>query len=390
MPSNKSRQAVSINIEIITNPSAKYDPEGTAGIINVITKKNSLNGLSGLVNGVVGNYENYGGDFLINWRTNKFNVYAGADYNHRNYPGSREEKNQTIVNDTTYFLNSFGEGKSFRNTKSARTGFDLFLSDATVLSAGVRFGDQKRDRTNIQNYEEYYTVGGNETEPYEYSGENSFIREGNFYSLNFSLDHKFQKEGHQLKFEGYYSDDEMDENTLTSEFAGATQVDGKIADGLEKETELRLKADYTLPINEKYKLEAGWQTDIEKENAENVTSFWINNGWVVQNQYSYSSSSQKNIHAGYVTLAAELNRWGVQAGFRAELTDRSIAKIGPGEEFTLNRWITSPPFIRRTSLPTTCKPWLVIPVGSTAQGVISWNPMKFIGMPITSGSGIQI
>ncbi len=68
------------NIEIITNPSAKYDPDGLAGIINVITKKRALDGFSGLVNASVGTGDKYRGDFLINYKNDKFSAFLGADY----------------------------------------------------------------------------------------------------------------------------------------------------------------------------------------------------------------------------------------------------------------------------------------------------------------------
>ena len=73
------------NIEIITNPSAKYEPDGNSGIINLITKKNSMNGFSGIVNGSIGTRDKYRGDFTLNYRTEKWNATIGADW--------RDEKN---------------------------------------------------------------------------------------------------------------------------------------------------------------------------------------------------------------------------------------------------------------------------------------------------------
>ena len=68
------------NIEIITNPSAKYDPEGTSGILNIITKKNTMNGINGMVNTSAGVNNKYSSDVLLNYRTSNFNIYAGGNY----------------------------------------------------------------------------------------------------------------------------------------------------------------------------------------------------------------------------------------------------------------------------------------------------------------------
>jgi outer membrane cobalamin receptor len=73
-------------IELITNPSAKYDPEGTAGIINIILKKNTNLGLNGIVNANAGMHESYGGDFLINYQADRIKTNLGFDYNRRYIP----------------------------------------------------------------------------------------------------------------------------------------------------------------------------------------------------------------------------------------------------------------------------------------------------------------
>ena len=76
------------NIEIITNPSAKFDPDGTSGIINILMKKNKLSGLSGNVSMNLGEDERYGGNVLLNYRNSKYNAYISFDYNNRPHPGT--------------------------------------------------------------------------------------------------------------------------------------------------------------------------------------------------------------------------------------------------------------------------------------------------------------
>ena len=115
-PSDALRQIPSSsieNIEIITNPSVKYEPDGATGIINIITKKNRLDGLSGIANVNVGTYDQYGGDFQLSYRMNKINFIFGANYNKRGRPGYMTSERTTLSNDTTFFVGSSGYFSSF-------------------------------------------------------------------------------------------------------------------------------------------------------------------------------------------------------------------------------------------------------------------------------------
>ena len=126
------------NIEIITNPSVKFDPDGTAGIINVITKKNKLKGINGIANLNIGLDEKYGGDILLNFRKKKINFFVGADYNDRQYPGFEfSERRTTSNNITTYTLS---DGTSIRkgNRWSIRSGISIDLDTNKILSFDVR------------------------------------------------------------------------------------------------------------------------------------------------------------------------------------------------------------------------------------------------------------
>ncbi|HQB79417.1 MAG TPA: carboxypeptidase regulatory-like domain-containing protein, partial [Tenuifilaceae bacterium] len=91
------------NIEIITNPSAKFDPDGVAGIINIIMKKNRLQGVSGIANINVGTQNQYGADVLLTYRKEKFNYFLGVDYNNRGRFGESTTKNETTKDDTTRY-----------------------------------------------------------------------------------------------------------------------------------------------------------------------------------------------------------------------------------------------------------------------------------------------
>ncbi|MCL3782012.1 TonB-dependent receptor [Prolixibacteraceae bacterium JC049] len=323
------------DIEIITNPSAKYNPEGTAGIINIITKKSKLAGINGIVNTTIGNHENYGVDFLVNYKTKKFNLFTGANYNDRNFPGERTIESRTLFDGVENYVRSEGDGSFNRTTKSWKFGFDYFLSPKTTFSTSVTTGSRSMKRADELNYKEW-TIPASETN--EYIGGSEFGRSGDFVKANAALIHNFQKEGHKLELDAQFSTDTQDESSISTQEQNNVINNGQQTVGVEEDDEWRLKLDYSLPINETTKLEAGWQSRLEKEDGDNVYSLYENDGWKVNDQFSYKTESKSNVHAAYSTFSTEFGKFGIQAGLRAELTDRSIKNVDNNQSFDLNRW----------------------------------------------------
>ncbi|MCW8806351.1 MAG: TonB-dependent receptor, partial [Ignavibacteriaceae bacterium] len=138
-------------IELITNPTAKYDAEGTSGIINIILKKNLGHGWNGIVNGNAGMYDTYGGSVLFNYQDG-FKLNFGLDYSQRHFPGDQTQNNIYFLQTDTSIINSAGEINRGRTAFEGRAGVEFSLSDNDQLNFGFRGGKRKGARTSNLNY----------------------------------------------------------------------------------------------------------------------------------------------------------------------------------------------------------------------------------------------
>jgi outer membrane receptor protein involved in Fe transport len=195
------------NIEVITAPSAKYDPEGKAGIINIITKAGAADGLFLQVNTKIGlpsieDYDNpenaprYGGDFTLNYNKNKWNVSAGASYIRNDIAGRREGDVYTIIDDTKHQFPSDGE-RSFDETNfSGRFTLGYTPNKKNSLNVGFFGGKRNKERLADLNYNNNATSIINPTDPpmYElkYYNHNLRIRRGDFVLGSVDYKHIFE------------------------------------------------------------------------------------------------------------------------------------------------------------------------------------------------------
>jgi outer membrane receptor protein involved in Fe transport len=326
------------NIEIITNPSAKYDPDGTSGIINIIMKKSRSEGINGIINLNTGLNEKYGADFLLYCRLNGYNLYLGADYNDRNSPGEGRNENQTIQNGTTSYLFSDGETGRGRKFYSVRSGIEMTLNSRNFLNLGLRYGYRSGKRTSEYNYDEW-TVPGNIH--YLYKSDEESERSGEFISGNIDYIHKFLNNGHELFGQLIIQKRDSDEESVNK----LLDDNGIITNGQKTfefgpSRRIRSKLEYILPINEKTKFEAGYQNriGISEDNTRFLEYDSIQSQYIEDSQFSNSIEYKRDIHSVYSLYAAERGSIGYQVGLRGEYTYRLIESVITSEVFSLNRW----------------------------------------------------
>jgi hypothetical protein len=326
------------NIEIITNPSAKYDPEGVSGIINIITKKKKSRGESGIINLNAGLIKRYGGDFLLNHRRTNFNVYFGVDYNKRVYPGTFQAESRTFIYDTTSFIYSSGSSRWGRTFFGLRGGIDLNLSNNDVWGLALRYGGRAMKRFSELDFDEWTEPGGIHN---LYISEGNSKNGGDFYSANMDYCHTFEKKGHEISGQLNFSRRGGDEESTTE----LLDMDGLITSGQQSteggpSTRLRIRLDYSLPLSGKNQFEAGYQSRFSR--SEEITTMHDYNPtlgeYEFKSDYSHTVEYNRYIQSLFATYLGELGRFGYQGGIRGEYTYRFIELMGENESFSIDRW----------------------------------------------------
>ncbi len=326
------------NIEIITNPSAKYNPDGTSGIINIITKKNKLQGLSGTANLNFGNYNRYGGGFLLNYTKKKWSLFIAADRNYSEDPEYNYSERITQSNDTTYFNRSHGDELDKRDFWVVRGGLGYTITDNDFLNFEFNVGRYSRSSSSVLDYEEGIEPIGSLT---EYTSDEYGSRAGNFYSFNGSFQHNFNGAGNNIVAQVQYRSrdgKEFSTNQLLDMNDEITSGQINTEDGPGAEWQLNL--DYTNKITENSKLEAGYQSRISKS-ADATELYWYNpnNGdYEKQPEFSNDTDYSRDIHSIYGIYAGEQGKFGYQLGLRGEYTYRVIKTASIPDDFTIDRF----------------------------------------------------
>lgn len=331
-------------IEIITNPSVKFDPDGSAGIINVLMKKQFRDGMNGVVNASGSTNGSYSGDFLINYRKKKINWFVGADYRERGFSGESTVDRITYGEDTTYYYNSDSDRSRNRDGYSLQGGFDYDINRRNTISLSGKVGHYEFGRLNDSKII-------SSTDPISQTeflkNKNDFDRQGDYYrgTLNYTLD--LDDNGQRLMVMAYYSDGDDDELEIQDDYltdADFNIIDSEVVDQIrateeESEQDMRFKADYTLPFSDESVLEAGFQSRIKREESSYIYTYFDNdlNEWVNDAMYSNDFNLKRDIHSAYTTYGGTIGIIGVQAGMRFEYTDRTIDNSF-GEEYVVNRW----------------------------------------------------
>lgn len=293
-------------IELITNPSAKYNPEGMSGIINIVLHKNANDGFNGSANSGVtfGRTPKYNGSVDMNYRKGKLNFFSNIGGN-----GGKYFNDGQIDRTDNYASNNIF--KVMNNNKSVlgKVGFDYYINDFNTLSVytNQNYGTGTARINNTLLYPA--TSASNDINLVSnLDGDNK----NNAYNLAFK--HKFEKEGHTLDFEGNFNDvKETQYVDYVSTTTGASPVYYNDA-VIDNRKNVTANLDYVNPLNDKTTLEAGAEARVIRTDNDYNTSRTLANPALNNSVYSYDM----DIYSAYATFGQKFSKISYQLGLRAE------------------------------------------------------------------------
>lgn len=315
------------SVEVITNPSAKYDAEGQSGIINIVLKRNKKLGLNGNIGLTAGNRDNYNGNASVSFQNNKVNLYANYGYRYGNRPGNG-------FNNITYkkpelqgglaFVDQTTSSTGLDKSHNAKAGIDYYLTSKDILSLSGGFNNRSQTEGDLTMIYKY----GSQRNPLDFgSRDNSSSGSGNSYDLNFDYSHKFITQGEELTFNFGYSTGDNDRfqefNTTVYSRAGipvSEQVGllRNINNG--DNSNYNIQADYTLPLGKTGKVETGYRSQIRYSDNYTQALEFNNNTGMYDEDYALSNlfNSKDQVHALYLNYQNQYKDFGYQVGLRAE------------------------------------------------------------------------
>ena len=319
-------------VEVITNPSVRYDAEGSAGIINIILKKDKRQGFNGAVNIRGGFPWQYGASLTANYRLKRWNLFASYGFNRRSNIGGGVNQTKRFNleenGDTTFYqlTDQTTERRMRRMGHNVRVGADYYITDNDIVSAAFvyRYGNLETHPV-VKYYDEYPLLG---TSSYDERAED-YEEKDPMYEVTLDYDKKFVREGRSLKANvRFFTNTETSSSDIT-EMVYPNQNKEVVLSELYQKTgndqnmrNLQASIDYVHPFLTKAQWEIGGK--YTNRNINSLSEVTEKDSLGVYNplsDYCYDYEYSEQVAALYTSLGNDWGRWSGQVGVRAEMTN---------------------------------------------------------------------
>ena len=309
-------------VEVVTSPSARYDAEGTAGILNIILRKGVATGLNGSINATIGDPTQYRIASNINFRTKKVNLFTNLGYRNSSGPGNFLTNLSTFENESINSLRI--EDRNFernRNGYNINVGLEYFLSKESSITGTYFFRDS--DNKNLSNnIIRVFDIN----DILEFSDtriqDEDEIDTTSQFALNYT--NNINSSGHKLTIDFQYSESEEIEKAFIND---SLAEENNITTEDSKNT--LIQSDYVLPIGENTQFEIGYRGEFQ----DLTSDFLVTRTPTLDFDPSNNLIFKQNVNALYSQFGSKLNKFSYLLGLRTEITDVKVRLTNTNEKF---------------------------------------------------------
>ncbi|QZK90591.1 TonB-dependent receptor family protein [Flavobacterium sp. CHNK8] len=314
-------------VEVITNPSARYDAEGGGGLLNIILKKGKNQGLNGTIIASTGYPENYGLSGTLNYKSKNFNLFTTQGYNDRSNPGNAFT-NTDYLNDNNEITNSVNESRKndrFNKGYNSNFGMEWFVSETATWTNSFNY--RKSNGNNIDNVFQDYIKADRS---FDYRRTRINLENSDSENVEFATNYtkKFKKDGHKLTLDGSFSiSDEFNDALITDTATNSTRT--KFDNTLNNQSQNRnlLQLDYVLPFGKSSQFEAGYRGEF----LELLTDYRVDNDGVVNNNFTNKLEYKEKVNALYTQYGVKVNKFSALFGLRFEDSNININQLATND-----------------------------------------------------------
>lgn len=332
-------------VEVITNPSACYSADGTAGVINIVLVDNARLGFNGRVHGNTGYPQNHEIGINLNHNVNNINWFVSSSLEYQNQPRSGSTF-QSFSADTTYAFRENRDSEQSEREGDIRFGADIFLPGSQVLTASTRVDIERGNRETDMLYTDYdpgeagvYRNVFDEWDMIQQtSREDINEQRENDYEFRLEYEKRFSGRNHRLMadadFEFGWDRDDSDLTEITNTGTATTVQQRSFSD--EDYREFRFDINYEQPVGENAKFEAGGRANFDWMDNDYVIEELRGSEWIIPENMGVNDNFTyfENVNALYMIYAGGAGKFSYQLGARAENTriETKLDQTGAGSD----------------------------------------------------------
>ncbi len=308
-------------VEVISNPSARYDAEGGGGLLNIILKKGRNKGMNGSVTSTIGNPDNFGLSGTMNYKLDKFNFFTTSGYNYRVNQGNAKFENEYLNADNTvknYIFDNRHNSKVAKGFNS-NIGMEWYIFPTTTWTNTVNWRENIGDNPDHVRYDYYDQNKIFQSSAYRLNGQYT-VNNFKEYTTNFTK--RFKKDGHKFSIDGTVST----ENDNTNSIISFTTIEG--TKNNQKQDKSFIQMDYVYPFGKGSQFETGYKGDFNTSVSDyEVGSYDALNQYTVNTKFTNTLEYKENINAVYAQIGSKIQKISYLLGLRWEDSKININEL---------------------------------------------------------------